>query len=64
MVELLKGRRGVAIAEMIDGRCTACHMGLRPAVQAQIKRNEALTACESCQRLLYFVPPPAADAGA
>ena len=60
--QLLKGRRGVAIAEMTGGRCTACHMGLRPAVQAQVKRNDALNTCESCQRILYFVPPPPAEA--
>jgi len=60
--QLLKGRRGIAIAEMVNGRCTACHMGLRPAVVSQIKRNDAMNICESCQRLLYFVPPPPADA--
>ena len=58
---LLKGRRGVAISAMVDGRCTACHMGLRPAVQAQVKKNGAFNTCESCQRLLYFVPPPPAE---
>ena len=59
---LLKGRKGIAIAPMVNGGCTACHMGLRPAVQAAVKRNDALNTCENCQRLLYFVPPPAADA--
>lgn len=59
---LLKGRKGIAIASMVNGGCTACHMGLRPAVQAAVKRNDALNTCENCQRLLYFVPPPAADA--
>lgn len=59
---LLKGRRGIAIAPMLNGGCTACHMGLRPAVQAQVKRNDALYTCENCQRLLYFVPLTAADA--
>lgn len=56
--QLLKGRRGVAISQMVNGGCTACHMGLRPAVQAQVKRNDALYTCENCQRLLYYVPPP------
>lgn len=62
--QLLKGRRGLAIAAMVDGRCTACHMGLRPAVQANVRKNDALNTCESCQRLLYYVPPPATDAAA
>ena len=58
---LLKGRKGIAIAPMVNGGCTACHMGLRPAVQSQVKRNDAITTCENCQRILYFVPPAAAD---
>lgn len=58
---LLKGRKGVAIAPMVNGGCTGCHMGLRPAVQAQVKRNDALNTCENCQRILYYVPPPPAE---
>jgi uncharacterized protein len=58
---LLKGRKGIAIAPMVNGGCTACHMGLRPVVQAQIKRNDAIYTCENCQRIVYFVPPAAAD---
>jgi len=59
---LLKGRKGIAISAMLNGGCTVCHMALRPAVQAQVKRNDALNTCENCQRILYFVPPTAADA--
>jgi predicted nucleic acid-binding Zn-ribbon protein len=59
--QLLKGRRGIAISQMVNGGCMACHMGLRPAVQAQVKRNDALNTCENCQRILYYVAP-AADA--
>lgn len=55
--QLLKGRKGLALAEMTSGRCTVCHMSLRPVVQAQIKRNDSIATCESCQRIMYFVPP-------
>lgn len=58
--QVLKNRKGLAVAEMVKGHCTACHMGLRPAVESQIKRNEAIVQCDSCQRILFFVPPPAA----
>ena len=54
--QLLKGRRGVAVAEMRGGHCTACHVRLRPTVEQQVRRNDALVQCDSCQRLLYFVP--------
>jgi hypothetical protein len=60
--QLLKNRRGVAIAEMKGGHCTACHVRLRPTVEQQVRRNDSLVQCDSCQRLLYFVPPAAAAA--
>lgn len=59
---LLKGRKGIAISQMVNGGCTACHMGLRPAVQAQVKKNDALHTCENCQRILYYLAPTATDA--
>lgn len=58
--QILKNRKGLAVAEMVKGHCTACHMSLRPAVEGQIKRNEAIVQCDSCQRILYFIPPPPA----
>lgn len=58
--QILKLRRGLAVAQMVTGTCTACNVRLRPPVEAAIKRNDGLVTCDSCQRLLYFVPPPAA----
>jgi predicted nucleic acid-binding Zn-ribbon protein len=60
--QLLKGRRGQAVAEMRGGHCTACHVRLRPTVEQHVRRNEDLVQCDSCQRLLYFVPAPGAAA--
>ncbi|MCU1235414.1 MAG: hypothetical protein JWP63_3381 [Candidatus Solibacter sp.] len=56
-----KGRRGVALAEVVDGRCTACHIVLRLQYYQDIKRGEAILPCESCQRILYYNPPQAFD---
>jgi predicted nucleic acid-binding Zn-ribbon protein len=62
--QLLKGRRGIAVARMTGDICDACHVRLRPHVTQQIRRNDAIVQCDSCQRILYFVPPaPAASAG-
>ena len=47
--QVRKARKGLAVAEMVKGHCTACHMSLRPAVEGQIKRNEAILQCDSCQ---------------
>ena len=55
--QLLKGRRGVAVSKMTGELCTACHVRLRPHVTQQVRRNDAIVQCESCQRILYFDPP-------
>jgi len=52
-------RQGVAVAEAKDGICTICHVRLRPQVFNDVRRNEAIVQCDSCQRILYFVPAPA-----
>jgi predicted nucleic acid-binding Zn-ribbon protein len=52
-----KGRKGLAVAEVIDGRCTACHIALRPQFFQDLKRGESIMSCESCQRMLYYNPP-------
>jgi uncharacterized protein len=51
-----KRRHGIAVAEARDGICTICHVRLRPQVFNTVRRNEAITQCESCQRILFFAP--------
>jgi uncharacterized protein len=55
-----KHRRGLAMSEARDGLCTQCHVRLRPQVYNDVRRNDGLIQCESCSRILYFVPPPQA----
>lgn len=63
--ELVAQRRhGIAMAEARDGICTICHVRLRPQVFNTVRRNEMVVQCDSCQRILYFLPPPAAGAAA
>jgi predicted nucleic acid-binding Zn-ribbon protein len=54
--QLLKQRKMVAVAEMIDERCTACHVRLRPAVAQAVRRGSELVHCDSCQRILFAKP--------
>lgn len=61
--QLLKGRRGVAMARVEGDLCSVCHVRQRPHVLQQVRRNDTIVQCESCQRILYAVAP-AADAGA
>ncbi|HEY7790436.1 MAG TPA: C4-type zinc ribbon domain-containing protein [Vicinamibacterales bacterium] len=57
--QVARNRKGVAVAEAKDGHCTICHVRLRPQVFNEIRRNESIMQCDSCQRILYFVPATA-----
>jgi predicted nucleic acid-binding Zn-ribbon protein len=61
--ELVSRRKhGVGVAEARDGICTICHVRLRPQVFNNVRRNDQIIQCDSCQRILYFVPAPAQPA--
>ena len=57
-----RSRDGIAVAEVVNGSCTACNMSLRPQMLVEVKKANAITVCESCSRILYI--KPAADATA
>ena len=52
-----KARRGVAIAEVIDGRCNVCNLTLRLQFFQDVKHSGEVMSCENCQRILYYNPP-------
>jgi len=52
-----KSRRGIAIAEVVEGRCGVCQMLLRPQFYQDLRKGTEVMACESCQRILYYNPP-------
>ena len=59
--QVARARKGVAIAVATrDGLCSACHVRLRPQVFQEIRRNDQVIQCASCNRILYYVPPPPA----
>ncbi len=55
--QLLKQRKGIAVSKMTGEICEACHVRLRPHVTQQVRRNDAIVQCDSCQRILYYIPP-------
>jgi hypothetical protein len=58
-------RKGVAICSATsDGLCSLCHVRLRPSVFQQVRHNDSVLQCESCQRVLYWVPPAVAPPAA
>ena len=57
--QVAKVRKGVALCSATrDGLCSVCHVRLRPQVFQQVRHNDAIVQCDSCQRILYYVPPP------
>ncbi len=52
-----KKRKGQAVAEAVDGRCSACHLALRLQFYQDLRRCEKVMFCESCGRILYYNPP-------
>lgn len=56
---LVKNRKTVAVVQAADGLCTECRVRLRPQVFSEIRRNDQIRQCDNCQRILYYVAPPA-----
>lgn len=54
-------RRGIGVAEALEGRCTACNMTMRLQFFQDLKRGDHVMSCESCQRILYYNPPVAPE---
>jgi hypothetical protein len=52
---LLKSR-GYAMAEVKEQRCTACQVMLRPQVYSNVKSAEGAVYCDTCGRMMYYVP--------
>jgi predicted nucleic acid-binding Zn-ribbon protein len=58
--QVAKVRKGVALSMATrDGLCSACHVRMRPHVFQQVRQNDSVVQCDSCQRILYWIPPPA-----
>ena len=49
--------RGTAVARAEGERCTVCQVRLRPAVFVHVLKNDQIVQCDSCNRILYFIPP-------
>jgi hypothetical protein len=57
--QMAKQRKGIALScASRDGLCSICHVRLRPQVFQKVRANDSIIQCDSCQRILYFVPPP------
>jgi uncharacterized protein len=48
--------RGSAIAEAIASRCSACQVMIRPQVYNTLRSTDEFITCDSCNRILYYLP--------
>jgi predicted nucleic acid-binding Zn-ribbon protein len=48
--------RGSGIAEVRDHKCMGCQVMLRPQTFNEVRTGERTVSCDSCQRILYYVP--------
>lgn len=55
---LARTRKGIAVAEVRDATCSECNVRMRPQAFQEVKSSEQILHCESCSRILYYVPPP------
>ena len=63
--QVARVRKGIAVTMATrDGLCSVCHVRLRPQVFQQVRHNDSIIQCDSCQRILYYVPPPPPVEGA
>jgi len=52
--------KGIALSSATrDGLCSVCHVRMRPPVFQKVRQNDSIIQCETCQRILYYIPPPA-----
>ena len=52
--EMIRGRRGSAVAQTTDGTCNKCNMALPPQLYHRLRREPLIEQCPSCNRIIYF----------
>ena len=57
-----RSRDGIAVAEVVNGSCSACNIQLRPQVQLNVKQGNEIITCENCTRIMYIAPKSEASA--
>jgi predicted nucleic acid-binding Zn-ribbon protein len=46
--------RGTGLSEVLDHKCMACQVMLRPQTYNEVRTGTQVVICDSCQRILYF----------
>ena len=51
---LLCDKKGLAVVTVKNEHCLGCHMRIPPQVFTEIKKNEKISYCQNCKRILYW----------
>lgn len=54
---LLDKKGGLAIVQVVNGSCAACHMKVRPHALQTLKAGLETITCDRCKRILYYEAP-------
>lgn len=46
--------RGVAVVAVKNGSCTGCAIALTPQTYSEVRRNDRIYTCTSCNRIIYY----------
>jgi len=49
----LKNRKGMAIAEIMEEKCSGCHMTIPTSLLRELKCDGSIVFCDNCGRILY-----------
>ena len=53
---LIDKKHGLAVALVVNGSCSACHVKIRPAALQILKQGREIVYCDTCKRILYYEP--------
>jgi predicted nucleic acid-binding Zn-ribbon protein len=53
---LLEKKHGLAVVQVVNGSCSACHVKVRPAAMQILKAGREIVYCDTCKRILYWEP--------
>ena len=53
---LITTRRGLAVVVVTNEHCLGCHIRIPPQIFTEIRKNDKIIQCLSCQRVLYWKP--------
>lgn len=61
---ITRSRDGLAVAEVVEGACSACFMSLRKQMIVLLRTTDEIYTCESCARILYIDTEEKSEASA